>query len=479
MLLDVAGILTGTLEPDELYRTVYEQTNRVLETTGFYISLYDPVPDEATVVFYADRGEISHTRVTYRGSDSTAIRERRPILERMEHPEQAILLLGTPDDEVTRSGISAPMMSEGRVLGVISAQSYKADAYGPDDLQLLTAVADLAAVAFENAHYVQETERRRREAERLEEIGRAITSSLELQEVLSRVTAAVLDLVEADTATVWLLRGDHENIEIAMAAGEGNLPVGEGFAFPSGFRHRLVDERRSLVLEHVTTHPLLALELRERMGVETMVAVPLIAGDDVIGALSAGHAEIRDYEAEDIRLLERLAYQAAVAVENARLHKQIRTLSLTDPLTELPNRRHLEMVLEKEFAAARRGRELAVVLFDLDYFKKYNDAAGHQAGDEALQRFGRILQMQTRSMNLAARYGGDEFITVLSDADDDGALRHVRRVTAAVEQDEVLGSIGVSAGVAAFEPEMVGPEDLIRAADADLYRRKENRHPGR
>lgn len=476
VLLDVAGILTGTLRPDDLYRTIYEQASRVLETTGFYISLYDPASDVATVVFYADRGEISHVQVTYRGSESIAIREKRPVLEDMNRREHAILLLGSDDEEVTRAGISAPMMREGRVLGVISAQSYSAGAYGADDLQLLNAVADLAAVAFENAHYVQETEHRRREAERLEEIGRAITSSLELQEVLRRVTDAVLDLVDAETATVWLLRGeDDEMIEIAMAAGEGNLPVGEAFPFPAGFRQRLVDERRSLVLEHVTTHPLLAPELRRRIGVQTLVAVPLIAEDRVIGALSAGHIDVHEYEAEDIRLLERLGYQAAVAVENARLHKQIRTLSLTDPLTELPNRRHLEMVLDKEFAAARRGRQLAVVLFDLDYFKRYNDAAGHQAGDDALRRFGRILTAQTRSMNLAARYGGDEFISVLSDAGHEGALLHVRRIGHAVDHDDVLGDIGVSAGIAIYGSDMAGPEDLIRSADADLYRRKENR----
>jgi hypothetical protein len=78
VLLDIGRILTATLEPDELYRTIYEQASRVLETTGFYISLYDAEHGSATVVFYADRGVIERPGTTYRGSESRAIRERRP-----------------------------------------------------------------------------------------------------------------------------------------------------------------------------------------------------------------------------------------------------------------------------------------------------------------------------------------------------------------------------------------------------------------
>jgi diguanylate cyclase (GGDEF)-like protein len=172
--------------------------------------------------------------------------------------------------------------------------------------------------------------------------------------------------------------------------------------------------------------------------------------------------------------VERLSYQAAIAVANARLHEQIIGLSLTDPLTGLPNRRHLEMFLEKEFAAARRGRRLAVILFDLDNFKGYNDTAGHQAGDEALRAFGDVLLAQTRAMNLAARYGGDEFITVLADVDRAGALTHAERIAEAVGQHALLNgaNIRTSAGVAIYDPRMESPAELIRAADADLYARK-------
>ena len=159
--------------------------------------------------------------------------------------------------------------------------------------------------------------------------------------------------------------------------------------------------------------------------------------------------------------------------ELARLRDQIGA----DPLTGLANRRHLSVYLEREFAAARRGRTLSVLLFDLDRFKEYNDTAGHQAGDEALRAFARILRSETRTMNLTARYGGDEFIAVLTDADARGGLALAERIARAMEADPLLGAAGlrVSIGAATYSPDMNGPEDLIRAADRDLYRRKAER----
>ena len=187
MLLDIGRILTGTLAPAELYRSIYEQASRVLETTGFFISLYDERKDLATVVFYADRGEIERPAITYRGSQSRAIRTARPVREDLSRPEDAIMLLGPDsDEEVTRSVIAAPLLHEGRVLGVISAQSYRPGAYDDADLELLAAIADLAAVAVSNARTVEEMERRKQESDQLEKLGRALPPEGPIAELIRR-----------------------------------------------------------------------------------------------------------------------------------------------------------------------------------------------------------------------------------------------------------------------------------------------------
>ncbi len=148
-------------------------------------------------------------------------------------------------------------------------------------------------------------------------------------------------------------------------------------------------------------------------------------------------------------------------------------LALTDDLTGLPNRRSARWFLDKEFAAAERGRSVAVVLFDLDHFKRYNDRHGHPAGDAALRAVGRVLDLVTRRMNLSARYGGEEFICVLSSAAVEDALVFVGKVREALRRAAIpAGPVTVSAGVAAYVAGMDSPDDLLCAADRALYRAK-------
>jgi len=149
-------------------------------------------------------------------------------------------------------------------------------------------------------------------------------------------------------------------------------------------------------------------------------------------------------------------------------------LALTDELTGLPNRRFARVFLEKEFEAARRGRQLVVVLFDIDRFKRYNDDHGHGAGDEALRAFGQALGATTRKMNLSARYGGEEFMSIVSSADVPGALIFTERVRNALAQTQLKrGHITVSAGLAAYERSMASMDDLVAAADRALYAAKD------
>src|SRR5688500_4033263 len=145
---------------------------------------------------------------------------------------------------------------------------------------------------------------------------------------------------------------------------------------------------------------------------------------------------------------------------------EVEDMAFTDILTHLPNRRHARVFLENEFAAAERGRLLSVALFDLDDFKAFNDRHGHQAGDEALRAFAEVLIRTTRRMNLAARFGGEEFLAVLAGSDAEGAMVFADRVRTALQSRSIGGeSLTVSGGVAVAHPSERSPDEL--AADAD------------
>ena len=474
VLLGIGRTLTGTLSPEELYRSIYRETARVVEAGGFYISLYDAEADLATVVFYADRGEESRCDITYKGSDSEVIRTGKSTTVEDRLNAESVMLLGEEETEITRSAISAPLIYKGVVRGALSTQSYHPNGYDADDLELLEGIADLAAVAIENARHVTELDRRSREAEKLEEIGRALTSSLDFEEVLGRVSAAAMDLLDADGAGVWTFEGTIATV--SSSVGEIQIPVGSTWDMEGPLYETLVEGEKPFVIDDLAASPLVPDHMREFLEGGSGMAIPLVIGDRVAGALATGSRETRGFSAYDIALLTRLAGQASVALDNAELHAGIQALSLTDVLTGLPNRRHLQLHLEREVAAARRGRRLALVLFDLDDFKHYNDTLGHIVGDQILKAFGRVLAEENRAMNLVARYGGDEFVSVLSESDDDGARGYLDRVEARIRADRVLAPHGVtvSSGIAHFETDqMVGVDELIQSADRDMYQHKE------
>lgn len=473
VLLEIGHALTGTLRDGDLYAGIYRETARVIEADGFYVSLYDAGTDEATVVFWADEGKGRRAQIVYAGSENPVIRSGKATMVLDHLRDRSLLVIGDDGDRVTRSAISAPMVSQGRILGVISAQSYRRNAYTHSDLELLQGIAALAAVASQNVSHVSELDRRRREAEKMEGIVRALVSSLDMEEVLSRVAEASLDLLEADGAVVWLL--EEESARVAASTGPIAPEVGSHMPLKGELVEILTERRRPMLLDEIgEVSESLGARLRAQLKARSAMVAPLTFGDRVTGALAVGVAHDRAFESEDANLMERLAGHASVALQNARLHASLQALSLTDPLTGLPNRRHLELHLAQELAAARRGRKLAVVLFDLDGFKQYNDTLGHLAGDEVLSAVGEVLSGETRAMNLVARYGGDEFLAVLSDTSLEGARQNAIRVAERVARHPSLGPVGItlSAGVAAYGEGTSSVSTLIRAADEDMYRSK-------
>jgi diguanylate cyclase (GGDEF)-like protein len=311
------------------------------------------------------------------------------------------------------------------------------------------------------------------------ELSHALSATTDLQETLDVVTQWAVRLLGGRGAAIELLNADGVTLEFRSIRRLPNellklrLPVDQSFA---GW---VVLNGRPRMTAEPEADPFICEEKLRHIGNSPIAAAPLRYRDETMGALICiGKAP---FVATDLELLRALADQAAVAIQNARLFQQVHHLSMTDPLTSLPNRRQLERDLTREFAAAQRGRRLTLVMFDLNGFKPYNDRYGHLAGDEALRLFASALAAETRTMNLAARYGGDEFTSVLADAGRAEAEIFVGRLRQrfpgphATQQERELG---FSAGIAEFTPGMSVPAQLIAAADVALYEEKMRRKSG-
>jgi diguanylate cyclase (GGDEF)-like protein len=198
-------------------------------------------------------------------------------------------------------------------------------------------------------------------------------------------------------------------------------------------------------------------------------------GEEAMLLLTPAGADFGDQSRE---LALWLGSQAAIALENVRLHRLVARQASTDGLTELANRREFEDSLATEISRAERfGGTLALILADLDDFKQVNDRFGHQAGDEVLRKFAAIVRETVRDIDVAARYGGEEFAILLPQTDVEGAERLAERLRRAVETSPMAHGQGFpvivtsSFGVASF-PDADSAARLFRAADEALYRAK-------
>ncbi len=206
-------------------------------------------------------------------------------------------------------------------------------------------------------------------------------------------------------------------------------------------------------------------------------AVPLIAREVVRGILYADAPPGEDVSENQLRMMLDFASQAAVAVENARLHEETRRLleesqrlALTDSLTGIPNRRALNEMLDRELHTAERyDTPFAFVILDLDDLKKINDTGGHGLGDLALKRFAQVLKKNARKVDIIARYAGDEFVLVMAQSDREHAQQGVQRMLAAMRRSGLSTSIGVSM----FPTDGVDGQTLFHAADEALYKAKQ------
>jgi diguanylate cyclase (GGDEF)-like protein len=203
-----------------------------------------------------------------------------------------------------------------------------------------------------------------------------------------------------------------------------------------------------------------------------IVVVPLLVAGTVIGTLTVWREGpgVGVFTPAEAQLIRRFGTLAALAYSNAQHAERLREQALTDALTGLANRRHFEDRLASEIARLDRdATPVALITFDLDDFKRINDAQGHPAGDAALRAFASVLRGQARGSDLVCRTGGEEFAVILPGADTAAAVRYAERVVNAARS---AGPTTASAGVASGPDDGLSVEALVRTADRRLLRAK-------
>jgi diguanylate cyclase (GGDEF)-like protein/PAS domain S-box-containing protein len=331
---------------------------------------------------------------------------------------------------------------------------------------------------------LEEAERNQRQlAEALRDTLTALSSSLKLEEVLDRVLENIAKLITFDASMVLLVEGySVRQIRYRSKNPEeliNQTAVGDTQAHLINFP--ILQEMREIKLPCLIADTQADPRWRAIPGigwVRSFISAPIIIRGHVAGIINILSATPGFFTSAHTKLLMVFSEQSAVAIENAQLFEQAYFLSVTDPLTELTNRRRFFEIGRLEFERAHRyERTLSVMMVDVDHFKRINDTLGHAVGDLALREIATRIKQIVRTVDIVARFGGEEFIVLMPETELDEACRVAERVRHAVsdipiEKDAYTFCITLSIGVAEIRKASMDIDELIRCADQALYEAK-------
>lgn len=309
---------------------------------------------------------------------------------------------------------------------------------------------------------------------------RSLQAEHDPRHIIETLAELLPKVVPADRLAIFEADWDTYRLLPRVVVGEGLEGLGDfddsldngitGWAFLRGAPYNCPDTYAHVEAAHVPGSSDGRYE-------ESLVVIPLIAGDHQLGALDLWRDGLDRFSEDEVERCALFGYLAAAAWRNAQLYLELEQRAVTDPLTGLLNTRWWDELAPREAAQAlRAGTSIAVLLVDLDHLKRVNDSSGHAAGDQVLRNAGRVLAGATRSADAAIRFGGDEFLLLLHDADARGAQRvaeTIRKTLAALPPPaEGLPVVTASIGIALFPEHGSSMEEVAHLADRAMYEAK-------
>ena len=321
------------------------------------------------------------------------------------------------------------------------------------------------------------------------EIGKTITSTLDLKEVLQIIMDRIQELLKPQNWSLLLVDEAKDELYFEIVVGESadalrefRIKMGEGVA---GW---VAQTGTPLFIPDVKRDPRFHSKIDEIIGFTThcILCAPLKSKGKVLGVIELVNDGVHGkFKQDDLFLLATLADYAAIAIENARYFLKIQELTITDDVTGLYNSRYLYQALESEIKRSKRyKKQLSLIFIDIDYFKHVNDGHGHLAGCRLLREVGEVFRYSLRNVDVVTRYGGDEFVIILPETKKDVGVLTAQRIRESLNEHVFhLGKklnlkITASFGIASYPGDAKTATEIIRLADQAMYRVKEANRDG-
>ncbi len=306
-------------------------------------------------------------------------------------------------------------------------------------------------------------------------ISKTLAATHEMEKVLYQVVEDVTNALKLHRINIMLVDADRTVLHVVTGMGIPEKAMETRFRLGEGIYGWTALTGQAEIINDLSRYPQFKPVQGLDDDVSAMICAPFKGRGHVIGVLNAYRLGGEVFDEASFELLISAANQIGIALENARLFEETRALAITDGMTSLYNYRYFISYLNEEFERVKRyKRLLSIIMIDIDFFKKYNDAYGHPKGDELLRNIAGILKNAVRKSDTVARYGGEEFVIILPETGKDMALTAAEKVRKEVELSEFEGGkVTISLGAASYTEELKSPDDLVKIADNALYRAKE------
>ncbi|HXQ21621.1 MAG TPA: sensor domain-containing diguanylate cyclase [Candidatus Acidoferrales bacterium] len=450
--------LTSTLELPEILHLVLDRLKTLTQAEALSLLLYDSERDE--LVFAATETLRENTVVGLRvppqqGVSSWVARTgRSALVNNVAHDPRFYAGIDHVSHFATHSLLAVPLKQDERVVGVIEvANRYDGVTFTEDDQRTLDGLAATLSADIDPDALSHDTDAMRR--------------------LLASVAAAV------PSQAASLLLYDPQGRELVFRASrtlQAGVIDGLRLRCDQGIAGWVARHREPLCLEDATKDPRYfpGIETHTHFTPRSMLCVPMLSKNTLLGVIQViNKVDGSSFNDEELRLAQTFAHHAAIAIENASLYRQAHLASITDDLTGLGNTRHFNRMLPE---LMRRDGPVSLLMLDLDNFKTVVDSYGHLVGSRTISYLGKIIGHLIRPGDVAARFGGDEFVVILPDTDAETALGIAETIRTAIEACSSLEGNGVdlstitaSVGVATFPDHARDADGLFKAADAAMY----------
>ena len=486
-LADTAAIINSSLDLNDVLEKILENVAKVVPHDAANIAL---MTDQGTARFVKVKNSQKYGPMDFLLSLDFDILEIKNF-KKMFETHQVIITADTHEDsdwvnnlegsEWIRSYLGAPILHQDELLGFINLDVGTPNFFKPEHAEWLEIFANYVATAITNAKLYSETRLHAEEMDILYEVGLAIAAGVGLEKTTRAVFRQLKKVIPVDLFFLALYEPTEKKVSYFMYQENGKRIDIEPFYLmqkPSLTRY-VIQKRETVYIADFKSED---AEVKEDEIVRvvgfdnrTFLGIPLILRGEVIGVLSVQAAQPNAYDPDQIRLVETIAQQTSIAMDNAKLFEKMQEMAITDSLTGLYNLRYFYMILGSEIERVKRYQTpLSLIMIDIDHFKVVNDSFGHLTGDQVLRSISEICRKLLRLTDNMFRFGGEEFMIILPATNQKEALIVAERIRSKIAEaaiKTIKGSVKVtiSIGVSEYGENHPAPGEFIESVDRTMY----------